>query len=264
MLHDESAHPVLFVESGKDLGREFTLQEGETSVGRGIDNDIILTDVSVSRKHMRVVCDHEGITLVDLGSGNGTTLNGRRVHRALLGEGDRIEIGETVLVARLPGGAKPALYQQPTMAAPVEATSDEQLPSAEIQAPAVAPWPAYPASYTSAAPPPDRTPTRGTNILLGRGTLLLGAALLVMIASMIGAIAMALLLHEEPITGVVGSSPTAMPLPPVTTVGTPPGTSSIPGVATLGHPAPTPPTTAQPVPGPMPPATFAAMPPTTI
>ena len=79
----------------------------------------------------------------------------------------------------------------------------------------------------------------------------IAAALLVMIASMIGAIAMALLLHEEPITGVVGSSPTAMPLPPVTTVGTPPGTSSIPGVATLGHPAPTPPTTAQPVPVPM-------------
>lgn len=262
MLQGDDKQPTLFVEAGKDLGREFTLQEGETAVGRGIDNDIILTDVSVSRKHMRLLCDADGITLIDLGSGNGTTLNGRRIHRALLGDGDRIEIGETVLVTRLPG-AKPDLYHQPTLAAPIEATSDERLPSAEVAAPQMA-WAApYPTPH-SAAPPPEPTPSRGTSILLGRGTLFIGAALLVVIASMIGAIAMAVLLYEEPVTGVVGG-PSVVPLPPVTppaTSTTPPATAvALPPVPTPPVPT-TPPTTAAPVvpvvtPPPVPPTTVA-------
>jgi len=109
ILDEGPRHPFLHVEAGKDLGKEYVLQEGETSIGRGIDNDVILSDVSVSRRHVRVLRDGDELTLRDLGSGNGTQLNGRRAHVEVLGEGDRIELGETVLVLRIPGADIPAV-----------------------------------------------------------------------------------------------------------------------------------------------------------
>ncbi|MBX3268813.1 MAG: FHA domain-containing protein [Sandaracinaceae bacterium] len=103
ILEAAPAQPFLFVERGKDQGREFVLQQGENGVGRGIDNDVILADVAVSRRHLKVIREGDKLTLRDLGSGNGTQLNGARVSTAVLTEGDRIELGETTLVVRLPG-----------------------------------------------------------------------------------------------------------------------------------------------------------------
>lgn len=219
LLGETAPRPILFVESGRDAGREFTLQDGETSVGRGIDNDVILTDVSVSRKHLRILVDENGITLIDLGSGNGTMLNGRRVHRALVGDGDRIEIGETVLVARIPG-AKPELHLQATQAAPLDSTNDEQLPSDDVQAPC-SPWPTpYPSHAGGPRMSLEPTPARGTTILLGRGTLVAGAAALVVVASMTGAMAMAWLIRTEPRERVVGVA-LPPPVPPLAPAATP-------------------------------------------
>lgn len=260
-LETTEARPMLVVESGPDLGREFVLQPGETGVGRGIDNDIILTDVSVSRKHMRVLRDDDGITVIDLGSGNGTTVNGRRVHRSFLGEGDRVEIGETVMVARIPG-AKDSLSQQATRAAPLE-TDDQNLPSAAHVAPVV-PWtPPYPAP---AIPAPSRDtlpPPRGT-VQLGRSTLLAGAAALVVAASTIGALAMAVLLREEPTRGVVSS-----PLPSITVasppsahvVSAPDGSPSSPVAPPPSGSPPVAPVASAPIPAPSPEAPSAALPP---
>lgn len=104
IIEELPAQPFLAVEKGNDLGREFVLQEGENGVGRGIDNDVILADVAVSRRHLTIVREGNTLRLRDLGSGNGTQVNGRRVTTATLTEGDRIELGETVLVVRLPGG----------------------------------------------------------------------------------------------------------------------------------------------------------------
>lgn len=104
ILEDVPVQPFLQVEKGNDQGREFVLQEGENGIGRGIDNDVILADVAVSRRHLIVVREGETLRLRDLGSGNGTQVNGKRVSSVVLSEGDRIEVGETVLVVRLPGG----------------------------------------------------------------------------------------------------------------------------------------------------------------
>lgn len=109
ILEVPSAQPFLFVERGKDEGREFVLQAGVNGVGRGIDNDVILADVSVSRRHLRVILEGGQVTLRDLGSGNGTLLNGSKVSTAALAEGDRIELGETTLVVRLPGASVDSL-----------------------------------------------------------------------------------------------------------------------------------------------------------
>jgi len=102
-IMDERPAPLLlWVESGKDKGTEFVLHEGENSLGRGIDNDIVLSDAAVSRRHLKFIVAANEIVLRDLGSGNGTLLNAEKVFTAPIFHGDRIEIGGTVMVLRVP------------------------------------------------------------------------------------------------------------------------------------------------------------------
>ncbi len=89
----------LVVQSGTDRGRRFALRSGRTSVGRGVDNDVVLTDIAVSRKHLTIEFDGASYFLNDLGSGNGTMVNNRDEDGSFrLGHGDKLELGNTVLV----------------------------------------------------------------------------------------------------------------------------------------------------------------------
>jgi pSer/pThr/pTyr-binding forkhead associated (FHA) protein len=72
----------------------YSLRQGSTSIGRSDENDIVIADPLVSRRHARITLDDAGCTLTDLGGGNGTFLNGERVNgTAPLKPGDVIEIG---------------------------------------------------------------------------------------------------------------------------------------------------------------------------
>jgi hypothetical protein len=73
---------------------------GTTVIGRGAEADVQLTDTGVSRRHaeVRVVDDH--VEVHDLGSTNGTRVNGQRVAAATLTDGDRITVGTSDLVFR--------------------------------------------------------------------------------------------------------------------------------------------------------------------
>jgi pSer/pThr/pTyr-binding forkhead associated (FHA) protein len=79
--------------------KEFTLSDADTDVtlGRASVNDIVLRDQKTSRNHARIECSAGGCTVIDLGSGNGTRVNGARVERATLHAGDVIAIGDTTL-----------------------------------------------------------------------------------------------------------------------------------------------------------------------
>lgn len=92
---DFPTNPVLVCIKGKDSGKDYTLQNGSNTVGRSLDNDIILSDVSVSRRHFDLLWDGQSAKLRDLGSGNGTQLNGSRVHEATLEDNDVVSAGET-------------------------------------------------------------------------------------------------------------------------------------------------------------------------
>lgn len=92
-----TAPPFLEVLAGNDLGATFRLDIGETRVGRSAENDVVLADLAISRKHFLVVRDKQRCLLRDTGSGNGTLVNGRQVREVELAEGDEIEIGETLL-----------------------------------------------------------------------------------------------------------------------------------------------------------------------
>jgi len=76
-------------------GREFVLDRPVMTVGRRPDQDIVLGDASVSRTHARIEVAPDGVAITDLGSTNGTLVNGRPAgeSRVRLRAGDRIQIG---------------------------------------------------------------------------------------------------------------------------------------------------------------------------
>lgn len=69
------------------------LSRGALRIGRSLSNGIVLADLLVSREHAKVWLGADGATLLDLDSGNGTYVNGRRVRRCRLADGDLISIG---------------------------------------------------------------------------------------------------------------------------------------------------------------------------
>ena len=71
-----------------------------TYIGRSEDNQLRLLDPGVSRRHVLVMATPGGYTIRDLGSQNGTYVNGARVDESPLTDGDRITIGEINLVFR--------------------------------------------------------------------------------------------------------------------------------------------------------------------
>ena len=89
--------PKLVVRGGPDVGKTFPLSKDLTLIGRGLDADVVINDASASRKHFNIVRTLSGWKLVDLGSGNGTRVDGNRVTEIALKQGMRIEAGGTTL-----------------------------------------------------------------------------------------------------------------------------------------------------------------------
>jgi len=84
--------------SGKYEGGEFPLEDGkDIIVGRSSELDMVLVEEMVSRKHAKITVRRGSITIEDLGSTNGSFVNGERIHQAELHEGDRILIGTSIL-----------------------------------------------------------------------------------------------------------------------------------------------------------------------
>jgi hypothetical protein len=84
---------------------EIELSGGPLTIGRATDNGLVLHDSRVSRHHARLQARRGTLVFTDLGSTNGSRVNGARVAEVVLGEGDRIEVGDTVLVVEsIPGG----------------------------------------------------------------------------------------------------------------------------------------------------------------
>jgi len=93
--------PVLAVTRGARLGEVLPLsEESAISIGRARANDVVLDDSSVSSQHCRVRPEQGRFVLYDLKSTNGTLVNGRRVERHPLEEGDVVQVGETSLQFR--------------------------------------------------------------------------------------------------------------------------------------------------------------------
>jgi hypothetical protein len=93
----DSAVPILVVQEGQLAGKRWPLNRTEFIIGRGEDCDIVLPDRQVSRHHFRVVRDDDGYNVEDLGSKNGTYINGAPVRGSMqLQDGDEIQVALSV------------------------------------------------------------------------------------------------------------------------------------------------------------------------
>lgn len=81
--------------AGKD--RVFTIRAAVTAIGRGLDNDLVLDSTDVSRHHARIEYRDGQWLLIDLGSTNGTRLNGQPLRQGVIRGGDQIEFGGLLL-----------------------------------------------------------------------------------------------------------------------------------------------------------------------
>ncbi len=77
------------------------LQPGQTTLGRADENDLVLESPQVSRHHARITCSEGTCRIEDLGSSNGTFINGRRVTQAPLSPGDQLRIGDQTFTYQL-------------------------------------------------------------------------------------------------------------------------------------------------------------------
>jgi hypothetical protein len=82
-------------------GKRYPLLHSHTIIGRGSDADITVDDTSISRKHVEILWDGKRAQVNDLGSTNGSLLNGERVAKALLAPDSVIDIGRTRIVFRV-------------------------------------------------------------------------------------------------------------------------------------------------------------------
>jgi pSer/pThr/pTyr-binding forkhead associated (FHA) protein/subtilisin family serine protease len=81
------------------------LKQGSNSLGRSTENDIVLDDLRVSRRHARFVCAGPRCVVEDLGSANGVLVNQKRVSRAELSPGDRLRLGDVDLLYHVAASA---------------------------------------------------------------------------------------------------------------------------------------------------------------
>jgi pSer/pThr/pTyr-binding forkhead associated (FHA) protein len=139
--------PRLVIRRGEGTGKDHALA-GACVVGRHASAQFVLEDPLVSRNHFRVLLEDGAWMLYDLGSRNGTVVNGARVTSRPLADGDRIVVGATelefvqkdMLAAARPvaaaSAAPPARPVVPPPAAkPAAAAPASQPPRREVQAP---------------------------------------------------------------------------------------------------------------------------------
>lgn len=91
--------PKLVVSEGKEPGRNYDLRKDRITIGRSRESDVFLEDLAVSRTHTSINRQPNGRYLLhDENSANGTLVNGQRVSDHVLEDGDKIQVGQTLLV----------------------------------------------------------------------------------------------------------------------------------------------------------------------
>lgn len=90
--------PVLEGSSPGIEGRRFVIRPGRQAIGRRLDNDIVIDDLSVSGCHAWITQQHDRCLIMNTLSTNGTFVNDRRIHEVVLRHGDHIRLGQAEFV----------------------------------------------------------------------------------------------------------------------------------------------------------------------
>jgi hypothetical protein len=102
MLPSISPASLLIEEWGMPEKR-YEIKGAVTSIGTSVDNDIVLKDKAVSRHHAKIRVEAQKYFIYDLASTNGTKVNGRKITKKSIKEGDGIEIGHTRMTFTIEG-----------------------------------------------------------------------------------------------------------------------------------------------------------------
>ncbi len=97
-LEEQSRKANFVVLAGQDIGRKYDIEKNEIYVGRNETCEIFIDDEDVSRVHAKVTSELDYVLIQDLGSTNGTLVNGVKVQRHKLQDGDRIQIGNLTVL----------------------------------------------------------------------------------------------------------------------------------------------------------------------
>ena len=92
-LSGHAADAKLTIVDGKDSGKNIEITKDEIMAGRSLDNDFVISDISVSRKHFKIKKEGDRFVISDMGSGNGIKVNGSKTTSATLADGDIISVG---------------------------------------------------------------------------------------------------------------------------------------------------------------------------
>lgn len=114
-VHATYIHADLIFVDGQQSGRRVQLNSPRFIIGREVDCNLQLADEQISRHHAVLLTDAYAIRIRDLGSLNGTWINGEKiVSPTNLKHGDRIQVGASTLVLHVPGVA--TVMESPTRA----------------------------------------------------------------------------------------------------------------------------------------------------
>src|SRR5207248_1396468 len=136
----------LVVLEGPDAGKEFDLS-GATTIGRDPSAGIVIDDAEASRRHASLSVQGAVVTVEDLGSTNGTFVNGGRLSAArVLGPTDKLRIGTTVFELRVAAAEEAEATRAGTLPDldDLQVTAPRQVPDFARQEPPAAPPPAGP------------------------------------------------------------------------------------------------------------------------
>lgn len=145
----------LVMKTGPAPGKVYSLEESDISIGREVGSDVFINDVEVSRAHARLTMHVGNYILEDLGSTNGTFVNGQRVTGShILHPGDTITLGESVSLTfeTIPFDPNATQASAPSIAGETQPNQIE--PPAREQAQAPPSPPPTRVDYASQVPPP--------------------------------------------------------------------------------------------------------------
>ncbi len=160
----------LVLRVGPSPGKVFPLMKNDLTIGRDINNEIVINDAEVSRKHSRLAISADSFTIEDLGSTNGTWVNERRISGAhLLRHGETIRLGDNItLIYEMVDFDEDATVASasaapPPQQAPAPPQQQYQQPPQQRQAP--------PQQYGGQVPPAVPKKKKGRGLLIALGIL---------------------------------------------------------------------------------------------
>jgi predicted component of type VI protein secretion system len=166
----------LTVRQGPVPGKIFELVKDVLTIGRDVNNDVVINDAEVSRNHARLTAQAGGYLIEDLASTNGTFVNGQRlIGPKLLNAGDVVALGETIVLefnvmsdagaTVVAAAPMPQVMPEPAMAPPPPPVP-EPMPPPTMAEPVFS----EPATMPPMAPPPPEPARPPEPVMMGTGS----------------------------------------------------------------------------------------------